>query len=140
MDSSYESAFPLRAHHLLCILGFRGLGYSDAFVENMTKVVGKLGNDPEVMVTIIAEPDDICSACPHLTGDGCDGGGKSRDESLLTLLKMEEGDTMSLADAYARAAECLTPALMSASVCYGCEWVDHGYCAEGLAALKRCEV
>ena len=27
----------IRHHHLLCILGFKGLGYSDEFVENMKK-------------------------------------------------------------------------------------------------------
>ncbi|PIU52192.1 DUF1284 domain-containing protein, partial [Candidatus Desantisbacteria bacterium CG07_land_8_20_14_0_80_39_15] len=28
----------IRAHHLLCVLGFQGLGYSPEFIKKMTQV------------------------------------------------------------------------------------------------------
>ncbi len=48
----------LRAHHLLCILTYRGKGYSPAFVRTMSRVVARLSRGARV--GIVAGPDDIC--------------------------------------------------------------------------------
>lgn len=34
--------FVLRPHHALCILSFRGKGYSDEFIDNMYKMIDEL--------------------------------------------------------------------------------------------------
>ncbi len=49
----------LRGHHFLCILTYRGKGYSPAFVENMTRQVEAIraGRD----VRLIEGPDAICA-------------------------------------------------------------------------------
>ena len=52
----------LRAHHGLCLCFFRGKGYSEEFVRNMTDVVNMLRSDPYVTVT--CQADVICRACP----------------------------------------------------------------------------
>lgn len=50
----------LRGHHFLCILTYRGYGYTPAFVANMTDIVGAIGRGRLVM---LAEgPDDICNS------------------------------------------------------------------------------
>ena len=54
----------LRAHNLLCIQGFVGKGYSPEFVANMKRIVGGLLGRTEV--TVVEEPDGLCSACPNL--------------------------------------------------------------------------
>ena len=51
----------LRAHHLICILGFRGLGYSKEYVANMSKIVGQLCSSPETLIQVVSKPDDICA-------------------------------------------------------------------------------
>ena len=48
----------LRGHHLLCILTFRGHGYTPAFVANMRHVVERIGQGHPV--SLEAGPDDIC--------------------------------------------------------------------------------
>lgn len=48
----------LRAHHLLCILTYRGNGYSPAFVRSMSRVVARLSRGARV--GLVAGPDDIC--------------------------------------------------------------------------------
>ncbi|GGB54526.1 (2Fe-2S) ferredoxin [Roseibium aquae] len=49
----------LRAHHLLCILTFKGEGYSHGFVANYQKIVDRLnGGEP---VILVEGPDDICA-------------------------------------------------------------------------------
>lgn len=61
----------LRGHHFLCILTYRGYGYTPGFVDNMTRVVAEIGAGRPV---VLAEgPDDICNgltpgdrlACNH---------------------------------------------------------------------------
>ena len=55
----------IRAHHLLCIQGFQGYGYSQDFVANMAQVVKDINSSPDLKVEIIAECDVICSHCPY---------------------------------------------------------------------------
>ena len=56
----------LRWHHLICLLGFRGLGYSREYVANMSKIVGQLRSSPETLIEIASKPDDMCVPCPSL--------------------------------------------------------------------------
>lgn len=48
----------LRGHHFLCILTYRGYGYTPAFVANMTDIVEGIGSGRPVMLG--EGPDDIC--------------------------------------------------------------------------------
>lgn len=45
----------IRAHHVLCILGFRGEGYSREFVENMRRVVDIIRANPQAVIQIVDE-------------------------------------------------------------------------------------
>ena len=49
----------LRGHHFLCILTYRGYGYTPAFVENMSSIVADISNGRPVL--LIDGPDDICN-------------------------------------------------------------------------------
>ena len=60
----------IRGHHLLCLKGFQGYGYDEAFTENMTEI-NSLRKLPETTVTLTDSPDDICKACPNLKNDLC---------------------------------------------------------------------
>ncbi len=48
----------LRGHHFLCILTYRGKGYSEVFVENMTAWVDAIRAGRPVK--LVEGPDDIC--------------------------------------------------------------------------------
>lgn len=48
----------LRGHHFLCILTYKGKGYSQAFVENMTAQVAAIRTGRPVM--LVTGPDAIC--------------------------------------------------------------------------------
>lgn len=54
----------LRGHHIFCLLGYRGMGYSVEYVENMTKVHTILREQTETMIQIIPGPDDLCAKFP----------------------------------------------------------------------------
>ncbi len=50
----------LRGHHFLCLLTYKGLGYTPAFVENMTAVATRINAGAKVILH--PGPDDICAA------------------------------------------------------------------------------
>ena len=49
----------IRAHHLLCILGFRGLGYDKRFVQNMERIVSAVRHNADLGLTLTDSCDDI---------------------------------------------------------------------------------
>ncbi len=127
----------LRPHHLLCLIGWRGNGYNEAFSANFDKVAAALrggGRFEAVMGT-----DDICAACPHNEEGECRRGPRARplllDQRVLERLELEAGQAYD----YASVADAL-PARISpddlASICAGCSWLDRGWCRTALAELK----
>ena len=50
----------LRGHHFLCLLTYKGLGYTPGFVENMTAIAEAINGGTPVVLT--HGPDDICNA------------------------------------------------------------------------------
>ncbi len=55
-----DRAIRLRGHHFLCLLTYKGLGYTPAFVENMTAIADRINAGEKVILH--AGPDDICAA------------------------------------------------------------------------------
>ena len=64
-----EPRFELRPHHGLCLSFFRGKGYSEDFVENMTRIQGALAENPLIRLT--GNTDVICAACPNNQAGCC---------------------------------------------------------------------
>jgi hypothetical protein len=60
----------LRGHHFLCILTYRGYGYTPAFVDNMTALVEAIGQGRKV--ALIEGPDDICNGLTSECRKSCD--------------------------------------------------------------------
>jgi len=61
----------LRGHHLLCLKGFQGYGYSEDFTKNMTEI-NFLRKQDSTTVSLTNSPDDICRACPNLKDGICE--------------------------------------------------------------------
>ena len=133
----------LRAHHLLCLHGFRGLGYSDEFVANMRQVKKALAQD-SIAVQVHLRPDAICRACPHLaTRSECtQAGGTERDRAVMAALGVEPGAVGAPTAVRAwgwwvrRVTERISLALL-AEICEDCSWFPSGYCAAGIARLQQ---
>jgi hypothetical protein len=130
----------LRAHNLLCIQGFVGKGYSPEFVANMTSIVGGLGGTTEV--TVVAEPDSLCSACPNLKTSGCTLHGEGtekgivrQDKDVLARLGLRDGQTVTWGSILARIRARVAPDNLD-DICGTCPWLPLGHCKEGLARLR----
>lgn len=66
----------IRAHHLLCIQGYQGYGYSEQFTENMNQIIEKIKNN-DVKIRLVNSKDSICEKCPNLNENLC----KNLDEN-----------------------------------------------------------
>lgn len=127
----------LRAHHLLCIHGFRGQGYSPLFVANMARLVDRLENSPEASIQVVDGADDVCSACPHMEQGRCNRPDQHVDEldqRVRAKLGFEEGYTASWSSILDIIRDRIDPFRLEV-VCGGCRWLDLDYCTNGLASL-----
>ena len=135
----------IRAHTLLCLQGFRGEGYSAGFVENMAAIHRLLADDTSQPVEVVATPDAICGACPHLSvhgcslrGEGSEAAMQTQDRDVLARLGLHDGDRLAWAEILDRIRTSLTGESLT-NICGRCQWLSLGYCREGLDRLCRKE-
>ena len=129
----------IRAHNLLCIQGFVGKGYSPEFVANMTRIVGGLGGTTRV--TVVAEPDSLCSACPNLKASGCALHGEGtekgivhQDRDVLARLGLVAGETVTWGEILDRIRRSVAPDDLD-GICGTCPWLPLGHCKAGVRSL-----
>lgn len=142
---SHVQPIAIRAHSLLCLQGFRGKGYSDGFVAEMTAVHGALVADPDTPVRVLAGPDRLCRACPNLGPRGCTLGGPdheahmaAQDREVLRRLWLTDGEVLPWGRILERIARSVDGADLP-GLCTTCPWLPLGWCAEGLARLRAPE-
>ena len=129
----------LRPHHLLCIQGFRGQGYSPTFIANLAQLQEMLNELPETVIEIVAGDDDICSFCPHLDEEICIRPGQQVNEldgRILQKLELTEGDIATWGEFVDGVRENIDPEAV-AELCQGCSWLYLGFCVEGVARLGQ---
>jgi hypothetical protein len=140
--TSNEPVIKLRGHTLLCLQGFRGEGYSAAFVENLGTIHGDLARNPRRLVEVIDHPDAVCGACPHHAHDGCNLKGDSfeaemraQDQVVLTRLGFEAGMRVRWEEILERIRDRVR-GMDLVGICGQCRWLPLGYCAEGIESLR----
>ena len=124
----------LRGHHLLCLQGFQGYGYSKDFVLNMTRI-NELRKTNDCTITLTNEPDDICSACPNLKNNLCENEKQNEiivkmDEEVLSQLNSDiEYNSIDLFNEVSSKFNSLKSV---ENVCNGCKWVNKCLCYKKL--------
>ena len=133
----------LRAHHLLCFFGFRGLGCSEDFVNNFEKALKQVKNNPQLMLEIIDKPDNICAHCPHQKDEACQKNGlrlerqvQDKDNLIIERLGIKKERKFYARDIFNLLNQNIFPEDLT-EICSGCEWLKYGYCAEGLKHKQR---
>lgn len=133
----------LRAHHLLCLFGWRGRGYDEEFTDNFNKLIEDLKLNP--MVRLVEGADDVCAACPNLDNDCCRApeyghGAKAGpiDGRVLERLGVAHGETHCFAELIELVRAKIQPSEIS-DICGGCAWLKHGWCADGLRSGRLSE-
>ncbi|WP_407375634.1 DUF1284 domain-containing protein [Methanobrevibacter sp.] len=114
----------LRGHHLLCLKGFQGYGYDDAFVENMIEV-NALRKSEGTVITLTDFPDDICKACPNLENNIC--GNPAQNERIVSmdnevLKKLDPGKEYDASDLFEKIDSIFNSKESVTKICFNCMW------------------
>ncbi len=126
----------LRGHHLLCLLGFQGMGYSPEFAANMARIHARLRAHPETGVEIVTGADSLCACFPKDQVNHCGESPVSeRDARVLERLGLAPGARLPWRDIWKRLQESVEPADIDAW-CLSCPWRPYGVCAAGVARMK----
>jgi uncharacterized protein len=120
----------IRAHHLLCMQGFQGYGYSAEFVINLGALITQLKNNPQTEIQIIASNDTICSFCPHNADEKCKLSFDSQqkiqqlDTNILKTLCISEGIVLKFDTALKLIQKHFADQETKRKVCGECGWRD----------------
>jgi len=112
----------IRAHHLFCMRGFQGKGYSPLFVQHMAAVITRLARGEHC--TVVAVADDICAVCPHRTNDACTLYGDTverMDAIILDALRLRQR-AYAIGELYDAVDHAFTSWESIEAVCGGCQW------------------
>lgn len=119
------STYKLRPHHGLCIHFFRGQGYSQAFVDNMTEIVQTLEKNPTIQ--LVAGADSLCAPCPNRVGEGgCASGGKADqyDAAVASLCALTLGEYLPWLEFSQRVEAHILSQGLRTQVCGNCQWSE----------------
>lgn len=127
----------IRGHHLLCLHGFRGLGYSPEFVDNMRCILDQLQKSSQMKIEVLDSPDDICSKCPHLSDSRCQKDGRdieveigAKDASVLGRLSLNPGTVVTSGELFDLTARIFSGGIEA--LCASCSWYELGWCEAGV--------
>ena len=106
----------------MCTENFVGEGYSDDFSKNMTEVIKKLRENPEVM--LIKDLDDVCKYCPENLGKVCESEEKVKayDEKVLKLLNLRADEKYFWEDLRAVSCDIIFSKDRREEICRTCQW------------------
>ncbi|MEK3883209.1 DUF1284 domain-containing protein [Paenibacillus sp. PL2-23] len=125
----------LRGHHLLCLLGYRGKGYSEGFCANMTGIYETLRLRPETRIEVMEGPDSICEAFPSDQPSHCHNDSVyEKDAEVVARLGLEVGAADSWLGICERVSSHVKPEDIG-KICWNCRWEPYGMCREGVAHI-----
>lgn len=127
--------YRLRGHHLLCLLGYRGMGYSAGYVAAMTALHTDLRRNAGTRVHIVLGPDDLCAHFPEDQDCHCqERTVMERDARILAELGLKPGATISWREIEERITDTVVPADIP-RFCATCPWLSYGVCEEGVRRI-----
>ena len=114
----------LRGHHLLCLKGFQGYGYDEAFRENMADINSKRKLN-ETVISLTSSPDDICSSCPNLKNDLCEN--EIQNDKIVemdgeVLKKLDFSKEYNSVELFERIDEIFKTEESVSKICFNCMW------------------
>jgi len=117
----------IRAHHLCCIQGFQGYGYSPVFVANLRAIISDMKAFPSKSLELVSECDVICVSCPskrECAAQKSDTSREIRNMDLVVMekLKIKEGTIMEAAEAFRLINSQLANSSDIEDICGSCKW------------------
>ena len=117
-----EYQYSIRAHHGMCLAFFTGKGYNSEFTKHMAQMKEKLEENP--VVRLVAETDDICSACPNNENGICTTAWKvaEYDRQVLARCEISEGEIMRFLDFEKLVCNHILYLDKRKEICGDCQW------------------
>jgi hypothetical protein len=118
----------LRGHHLLCLQGFQGYGYNEAFVDHLTQLTTRLRQNPSTTVELTEGMDSVCLACPRNVDAVCrddptsDQAISRMDIEVLNAIEQSAGSQASYAELINAANQVFPSQAKADKVCGDCGW------------------
>ncbi|PCN44941.1 iron-sulfur binding protein [Brevibacillus laterosporus] len=142
-DRDAKNSITLRGHHLLCVHGFRGMGYSPAFAVKMKEIVERIrDHQDDFPIRVVHALDDTCQYCPN-KGEGICVAAPTSEEHVqaMDLAALEQlglipGHIYRKSELIERTKNRVEPADLD-RICAGCSWLSYGVCKKGIALLKE---
>jgi len=146
-----EYPLRIRAHNLLCLQGFKGLGYTKDFIDHMTRIHGYLAENPATLVKVVIGEDTFCKHCPHNYKGRCTEGdpvdqpvpGEAPDTAILmdrrviTWLDLDESTVYEWRQILYKIGKSVDSSAMDVLCGDKCPWREQGHCAEALDKLNK---
>lgn len=122
----------------MCVQGFKGKGYSLAFVENFWKVIERLRDEDVVVEAVMETKEDICAPCPNNTGAVCNEEERilKLDNAYAATLGVKPGDRLPWKEAKKLIVNKVTDEDFERN-CEPCGWKRLGYCKAALHELRK---
>ncbi|MFD1706333.1 DUF1284 domain-containing protein [Siminovitchia sediminis] len=125
----------LRGHHIFCLLGYRGMGYSVEYVENMTRLHQSLRNNPKSVIQIVEGPDQLCEKFPGSGVYHCqDDDIYERDSVFLEKLGLHIDQIATWEEIESLIRKHVVPSDVQI-VCKTCSWRRYGVCEKGVQEI-----
>ncbi|MCM3180646.1 DUF1284 domain-containing protein [Cytobacillus horneckiae] len=127
--------YKLRGHHLFCLLGYRGMGYSKEYVDNMTHLHQTLRNNPKTLIQLVKGPDHLCEKYPNSGKYHCeDACIYEKDAAILEKMGLKIGQILKWEDIESCIRKFVVPSDIEV-VCETCSWRSYGVCEEGIQEM-----
>ncbi|WP_346234947.1 DUF1284 domain-containing protein [Lysinibacillus telephonicus] len=127
--------YKLRGHHLFCLLGYRGMGYSEEYVKNMTHIHQTLKSNPNTLVQLVKGPDQLCEKYPNSGEYHCqDQNIYERDAVILEKMDLKIGQILKWEEIESRVRKHVIPTDIH-SICETCSWRSYGVCEQGIERI-----
>lgn len=121
----------LRPHHIQCLFFYRGMGYSEAFVERMSRLEKELILYPYTEMKFVIGCDVLCECCPHKQEDQiCSSEEKVQklDRDTLAHYGLEEYKVYNFQFIKEHIYKHFDSKQFT-SICSSCEWYKQGVCS-----------
>jgi hypothetical protein len=116
----------IRGHHILCLNFYRGFGYNQEFVKNVSEILRRVQGKK---IKIVDGCDDICSACPHMHGGRCEKHEGAEEEvtkmdlDVLVRLGLSPTTRVNFDDVSLLVKKKIKPSDIK-EICKDCDWLE----------------
>jgi hypothetical protein len=148
---SIEYPLRIRAHNLICLQGYKGLGYTRDFIAHMTKIHSYLNENTTTLVKVVIGEDTFCHHCPHNYKGRCTEGDPVdqlvpteapdnavlMDRRVITWLGLDDGTVYEWRQILYKIGNSVDSSAMDVLCSTVCPWRDQGHCSEALDGLNK---